>query len=457
MLSACLSFCVVATACKRSSEQQDRSSTSVSASASKSPQRASPPVIHCRFGREKASLGDASAKDAGIEDPPFATELGSAVAVGGGFAVTALETKNSITQAFLMQAFRERSGPERVELGPVHGDVQPPALAAAKDSLILAVSDNNAGGSTLRLLRRDARGIKWGPSLNTGQDASLAFGVAASGDRAIVVWDDYLKSEARGIVRAVVFKIDGFAGAENVLDLTASAVDAQNPKILRRDDGYWLGYVVYGAPQQRDQKPAPETEDAGRFELLDAVPSWIQVVPLDRQGVPSAEPISVGEKHLKVLGFELLQTSSGELVVVWRQERATPGSDLAAEAQPGGLNLVRILPDGSMKDERLQLEDPGGGLPSLYKVAGSNGVWLSYVAAKARVGLSRIGFNGLPQPSVDTSNLQAGTALVSYDGRRFLAAQSRGRGVELTTVSCFQSPVKNHRPQKAAPDKTKRD
>src|SRR6185503_1174611 len=89
--------------------------------------------------------------DAGGDDDeetalPFATRVDSALVLGDEFATGGLTSNGGKSEAFVALVPLDGRPGRRVGLGAVHGDVDPPMLAARGSRLLVATPDMDAGG-----------------------------------------------------------------------------------------------------------------------------------------------------------------------------------------------------------------------------------------------------------------------------------------------------------------------
>ncbi|MET0790499.1 MAG: hypothetical protein ABW061_03180, partial [Polyangiaceae bacterium] len=122
---------------------------------------------------------------------PYAVELGPARADADGFVLSALRTLKGQSHALIAFVAPDAATGKVVDLGPVHGDPDPPLFAAHGKDLLIATPDTDAGGGMLKIgLLRDARGsaqLNWGPELS-GVRRDSTFALEVSGERAFLAY-----------------------------------------------------------------------------------------------------------------------------------------------------------------------------------------------------------------------------------------------------------------------------
>src|SRR5690606_38002961 len=108
--------------------------------------------------------------------------------------------------------------------------------------------------------------------------------------KALLVWDDYVREEARGTIRGVSFGRDGQI-ARDLGRLSPADSDVEGPRLARHEHGYWLAWLrVQWAPKAKgaaapgviatNVEPVVDEEQPA----LEVSRRWIEVVPLDLEG-----------------------------------------------------------------------------------------------------------------------------------------------------------------------------
>ena len=121
---------------------------------------------------------------------PFAVELGRGAVFDGGFAAGARRDAEGGAVAIVATVGADGKGGRLVKLGRSRGDLDPPVVTGAGASVLAVLIEPNAGGRSIKIAKVTGADVTWGPELSEGRDESLAVDVAASGARAVVVWDD---------------------------------------------------------------------------------------------------------------------------------------------------------------------------------------------------------------------------------------------------------------------------
>ena len=94
-----------------------------------------------------------------------------------------------------------------IKLTRTRGDLDPPVVAGAGGAVLAALLEPNAGGRSIKIAEGAGSEVTWGIELAEGRDDSLALDLAASGARAIVVWDDVPSSAKRSSVMLSSFDV----------------------------------------------------------------------------------------------------------------------------------------------------------------------------------------------------------------------------------------------------------
>lgn len=363
---------------------------------------------------------------------PFGVDLGSALSTPQGFAVAGIRGAG---QAFV--ALLGERASSRVELGELHGDVEPPALAASGEQVIVALRSSDAAGFTLKLgqIAAQGSGVEWGYELSKLGKGVSSLDVAISGAQGAVVFQDEQKGSSRV-----------WLGAFSPGDLKAAvhakafdAKDVEGPRLAPRPGGYWLSWVrSLPEPKKAPKKPTEgqPAEDPEERDLLELGLRALEVLKLDDQGKPQGEALRVGEPRRQVILFDVTPLASGGLLIAARSDSAAPG------AEGGALLLSEVGLDGSVREERLDDDEIGAGAPALLLDAGAQplqgGVqppkpWLAVASPSdaTRIGVARgAATQLLGDPAL------ARVEVIAVGAGHFLTARSRRQGVELAALDC---------------------
>ena len=270
-------------------------------------------VIGNASGPTKASDED------GDLELPFATATGSAVAVSGGFAVSGIAARDGRSEAFVAFVPADGNPGKSVFLVQVHGDPDPPLVAADGEGALVAVETSDAGGRVLELFRvapKSEKPVHGAELTGIGEGgAALAVGETSS----LVVFRS-ARDRASALRAASVSA--GAPRALAPLDLPGTS-DAEAPVLRTRPGGFWLAWI--------SEKPAAdagarEAEAAGEeTRPLAAGPRVLNVALLTAEGRPSGSPRSVSGEAAHVIAFDAVTLPDGALGLAWREDEAAPG------------------------------------------------------------------------------------------------------------------------------------
>lgn len=406
------------------------------------------------------SIGDRPARPAPAEGEeveiaqPFAVEVGDSLAFGEGFAVAALRSQGDGSGAVVALVSADGSRGTAIDLGRVHGDVDPPALARRGDDLFVAVSDNDVSSGALRLATiRGAPNkpeLVWGGHAPQTRDESAAFDLQVSGERGVLVWDEEDKRAHHSVIRLVSFDAGNPATVTLPRSISPDKLDREMPQVAPRPGGYWLAWVASlseEAPKHAGQgvphraKPSgdagadfdPESEANSVLELGNR---FIELVPLDANGAPATAPVAITPRDRHVLVFDLAPAPEGGALLAWRDDDTSPG------AEGRFVHLARVRTGGAIERTLVDDEDVGAGAPSLVFDAddASPPSWLSLESISDETRLSALGPGGAlldalaPEPAVGSADV-----LTANHGR-LLIARPRGLAVQLSVVRCKPGP-----------------
>ena len=365
---------------------------------------------------------------------PFAVEAGGAVPTEQGFALAALQHQKAV----VVSLARDGASGSTVELAEVHGDVEPPRLASKGDRVVAAVVGNDAGSSTLTLATlepaRGAASLKRGAQVLRSREASVGFDLAIGATRGLMAWDQWDASKSHGSIEALSFEPATAQAAAEPRVLSGADDDAESPRVLPRKGGFWLSWVSHGPPAKTARKAAPS--DAGTEAEYDSVmevtPRRLKLLPLDEQGVPSAEPTLVTAPDAHVLAYDAIPFGEGVLFA-WRDDPTT----LGAEAPK--VHLARVAPDGTVALEVIEDEEVAEGAPRLFSDRDSAAAPRTWLALMGKYGRSRLGHidatGKLVAPLQDVEGFGQSEPL-ALESRRFLLGQPRGQALDLSVVRC---------------------
>lgn len=387
-------------------------------SRSAAPALEAPPPSRCDEPAADAtfSLGDDKLVT-GSEDQvlPFAAEVGDGVATTSGFAVGALTPREGGVSAVVVTLDERGRSPKIVSLGLAHGDTPPPRVASLGGELVAALLEAGSAGRRLRLARVDGDTVAWGPSFEQGRDESLAYDVALGDPRGLVAWDDDAKEPERGVIRVASFVTKGLGAPTPPRVITGKQTDAESPRVIARQGGFWLFFIA--------RKPE-DTDDNAREIGETAEFRWLEAVPLDANGAPTASPrrITAGDGH--VLTYDVIAGEAGAALVAYRDDDTPSGS-------AGGVVLrVVVRPDGSSAPTVLTDRHVGVGAPAL--IPG----WFAIADASAETRLARLGPAGELLDALESEPVLGRGEPIAARGDVLLVSRPRGRGVRLSVTRC---------------------
>lgn len=381
--------------------------------------------------------GDQPAADE--EAALFAIELGRALRIPSGLLLPYLAHDGKVQRAHAVLAFG-KAGRRSFDLGAVHGDAAPPEVAVAARRVVFAVMDHDASGESYRLgqawLDQAAGEVSFTGEIAGGGDRSPSFDVAAREDGALLVWDDWDSTEARGVLRGA-WVSDAFEQPK-IVRLSPATVDVEAPRVVANKDGYYVAWVANGEPEP---SKAGEAGNAADEPAVRVNRRWLQVLAVDALGVPVGTPIDVTAREGFVVGFDVVSGHADELLFAYREDRSAPG------ISGGAIHTATLSPGGSPEVRVAVAEGVGSGIPSLTFDADPGGGaphgWLSYTEENGETRLLALLPNGEPV-DMGASRLELGEAvlLAAHQGR-VVTARPAGRNVSLSEQIC--------RPEEKAP------
>jgi hypothetical protein len=449
VLAAVLGGAALLRACLAEEPTTSQSLASASAAAELPPRCSQPsdPFVVGDVGKELA-------EDADPMLTPFAVVVGRAIHVDAGFAVPTLSEGDSGSVANIVRIDEKTGAGSLIKLARMRGDLDPPALAATGngDELLVAWLEPNASSRSVRLGKINGTQVTKGAELPEGRDDSLALDVAAGRGRGVVVWD--MTEGDKSSVLLASFDSKDLSSVPFSRRMTAKEVDADSPRIVATQDGFFLVYLVHGAELQRESfagKPAapevpPAPKKRGKSKNAkakqDEAPSsdevdesqggesigraWVYAMPLDGTGAQRSEALRISPEESTVAGFDAALAEDGALVVAFRDDDAPTGG-----AAGGPLQVVRVTAGGSIEKYATPEDEAVEGIPSLLPG------WLSLSTLRGPDVLARVGSNGLPKetPQIEPS-LGTGEPIAA-GGNLLLLAEPKGRAMRLFTVRCL--------------------
>jgi hypothetical protein len=386
---------------------------------------------------------------------PFAVEIGSAVATPGGFAIAGLRSMAGGSGAFVA-FFEVPSGSGRVvELGRTYGGADPPRLAAQGTRLVAVVPDHDASSGRLRLASIAAGasppGVTWGGEISASRDQSAEFSVELGESRGVVVWDEFDKKHRRGTIRVSSFDAANVATVTEPRTISLETRDAEAPRLAPRPGGFWLAFSSRPsvAPDKRTPlakagpgASAKSPSDAGSDDSVVRVGQrGIDVVPLDANGSPTAEPRSVTLPRAHVMAFDIGAGVDGALLLAWRDDDTAPG------VESGSVYMAKVMPDGSITRSVIEDDQGGAGVPSLVvdrqkpARAGAHPLWLALASVSDRTRLGALSHDGQLLDTLGSDPLLSNAEPLALRDGRLLLGRPRGMAVELSVIDCAPGPA----------------
>jgi hypothetical protein len=255
----------------------------------------------CERGGVQLTLAPTSAAAQPAEPPldpdvelPFATEPGMALAAGAGFFATGLKHEPRGAVALLGRVGAEDAPTELVELGRIQGDVLPPRLAGDAGDLWVVLQDGTKAGRELRIARFEGNALsapRWRKGPLQPNAESSGFDIAASGEGALLVYEDWSAADRHGRILAARLARDA-AGDPRLegTPVTPVGSDAEAPRLSARRGGYWLAWLV-NAPVATPSRPGEARDEASEPTAPEAYATrWLSVALLDARAPSAGRP-----------------------------------------------------------------------------------------------------------------------------------------------------------------------
>ncbi|AKT37009.1 hypothetical protein [Chondromyces crocatus] len=421
--------------------------------AALAPPRCAPAGAAFVIDTEKRRV-QAEGEEAQDQLAPFAVEVGRGAAFEGGFAVGALQESEAGAMAMVAFVGADGSGGRLVKLARSRGDLEPPSVTSAGRAVIVAMLEPNAGGRAIRVAKVDGDQVTWGAELAEGRDESLALDVAASGERAVVVWDDVTRDGKQSRIMMASLDTATLRSVTSPRPISSPKGDAEAPRLLSRPGGYWLAYVARGEERADDDsrgagaKPgAKKVGTPARLqrnqEVLDEdteapgemiTHQWLEVMPLDETGSPVASARAITPRSGHVLAFDLASGDDGGVLLAYRDDDTPSGSSGGkVSVQFVGLGMVgeaMVVAGDERTAPGSAAQGVGSGVPSLLPG------WLTVANISGATRLAALGPRGeiLDQLAPEEA-LGAGEAIAANGGALMLARPA-GTAVKLEVLRC---------------------
>lgn len=360
-----------------------------------------------------------------------ALEVGGAASMDKGFVLGVLRSTQE-TQAELVY-LDGRGGSKITQLGRVHGAVEPPQVVAAGADAIVALVDNDAGHTRLRLAKvtnvATEGKVTWGPEVQVRRGETQTFSLNFLGKesekspaRLLLAWDDFDKASLRSKVLGLLVDVQSMRATGVPHEISPSEEDATSPLIVSSSDGakafsVWLAYE--DAPGERQPSEA----------LVVEPPQSLRVQLLDAQGKPEGAPLRVTRADSNVLVYDARMLPDGSLVVAYRE--ADSGRDEGSS--PVQMSVVGL--DGSIRAHTARHDELGLGAPALFEIDGAGSLWLSARARESDVLLGSLGESGEVQDFGLELALKERMPMTGRAGR-LLVMEPDGLDLRFSTVLC---------------------
>lgn len=346
---------------------------------------------------------------------PFATELASGAVFDKGFAVGALRQESAGTAAVVVTVSRDGKDWTVVPLGLSHGDAEPPRVFAREGRLGVAMLQPAGASRSLHLGRIEGTQVHWGAEIRQGTDESMALDVALGRERGVATWDDFPKDREVSAIYVTTFDPQTFGSAAPAKVVTLLGTDAEQPRLVERDGGFWLFWVA---------RRATKHDGEARYRAEDIAHRWLEVVPLDERGAVVGSARRVSSDSGFVLAYDVAAADGGGAVVMWRDDDTPSGSSggqlMSATVRLGGI-------DGP---DQLQVEHVGVGAPHVMRG------WLAIADASASTRLSPMDGAGKLLDELASEELFGAGEPAANDADRMLVGRPHGTAVRLFVANC---------------------
>ncbi len=359
-------------------------------------------------------------------DAPFGIEVGRAITVGSEHWVPFVRGGSSRGSAGVV---RLGAGLEArlAELGDVIGDVPPPGLAGLGSRVFVALTESDARGGGYRLgLLRDS-GPDWFGSVDQRGDDSPSFSLLTTESVGLFVWDDWDTALGHSVISLVRFDVQAPDGVEDLGSVSPAATDAEQPRLMSRPGGFWLSWVALG-----EAKPS---EDSSSEPLVVPKHAWLEVMPLDASGKPTAEPLRVTDERGRVVAYDGLAAHDGSVLFAVR-DGETP-----AELDDGQVQLIRVQADGSITKQVVEAPHLGASAPNLlYDTNPGGGAphgWLVLASGGGTTMLAGLSPFGVPLEAATASSTLGTAGVLAAQRGELLVVRPRGRDAVFGLARCL--------------------
>ncbi|MFO0762280.1 MAG: hypothetical protein U0359_37925 [Byssovorax sp.] len=369
---------------------------------------------------------------------PFAVEIGRGAVLDGGFAAGVRRDAEGGALSMVAMIGIDGKDGRLVKLGRSRGDLDPPVVAGAGSAALAALVEPNAGGRAIKIAKIAGGEVTWGVELSEGRDESTALDLAASGARGVVVWDDLGPSEKRSQILLASFDLATLRSVTGARPVSSPRLDADSPRLVPRPGGYWLAYIA----RNEEKKAAPAANKPGGKPKKDpqrdldrgredddetgeiVTTSWLEILPLDENAAPAAEPRAVTPKNGNVLSFDLELADDGAALLAFRDDDTPMGSS------GGRISAVHVQLGGAIETHVLAEESLGAGVPDLLPG------WLSVSGVSGVTKLAPVdGKGALTGPFAPEQSLGQGEPIAATK-EAILLARPAGKAMRLSLMRC---------------------
>lgn len=203
-----------------------------------------------------------------------------------------------------------------------------------------------APGATreLRLVRvDDALALAHEGAVVQGVDESEAFDVAwpePEGEPPLVAWDeDAPHAPGRLLADRGVVVVQRLRAGDKPRVVSPSTTDAEAPRLLRKDKGYWIAWLAKKPDVADAGAPTPDVARALETPGEGRVVRWVEIASLDAQGNLASPVHVVSSPEGHASAFELVPSSSLDAVTVLV-------ADEAEDLGEGGGRIARYVVAG---------------------------------------------------------------------------------------------------------------
>lgn len=424
-----LGFLLIHAGCSKQPELEKQTEPNEPEPQLLEPSQHKKPAGRCRSPVDLKGL-TLRATTASSKDGPHPVEVGDVVDALGGVAVGVLR---SGSESRVGVEWLDGSGREaQIDLGVVHGGVEPPRLLGLKDVLIVALTDNDAGHSTIRLVQITRNGgdfaVTRGPRVQRRRSEALGLSLAAipaqEGSTAAtdvaLVWEATEPNTLKSVLMGLTFSVGTMEVLTPEKRISLPSDDAAEPLLRSSQSGLWLTWLSYGIPPAR----SPASDAAG---LVDEPTRTLKVQMLDGALRAVGEGLSVSRTD--VLAFDGVE-SGGAFVILHRDASA-----VRADGR-GSLLASRVNRDGSIEHGEIVTESPGLGAPLIFP---GDDPWIFSAGKDDEVFLGVVR-GALDQTQLVEEGALAETIPLHRSGSRLVAMRPRGLDLEMTLFECTFPP-----------------